>query len=126
MHPITLFLQKNVFYLLLAILALNLFQRRYQKYSEKKRFATLYLSVLVLAWMVLIILTVAFRWPELILIPLTAALAVAGYIFRREVFPFRLNCRKCGQQLSAKRLLFFDSNTCETCDPFEESSQSPR
>ena len=40
MHPLTLFLQKNLFYLLLAVLALNLFQRRYQKASERKRFAT--------------------------------------------------------------------------------------
>ena len=61
MHPLTLFLQKNLFYLLLAVLALNLFQRRYQKLAEKKRFATLYLSMLVLAWMILVIVVVAIR-----------------------------------------------------------------
>ena len=41
------------------MLALNLFQRRYQKHSEKKRYATLYLAVLVLAWMILVIVVVA-------------------------------------------------------------------
>ena len=41
LHSITLFLAKNVFYLLLAVLALNMFQRRYQQHAQKKRMATL-------------------------------------------------------------------------------------
>ena len=51
MHPLTLFLQKYLYWLLLAVLALNLFQRRYQQQAQRKRFATLYLAMLVLAWM---------------------------------------------------------------------------
>ena len=120
MHPITLFLQKNLFYLLLAVLALNLFQRRYQKASEKKRFATLYLAMLVLSWMILVIVVVAFRWPDWLLIPFTLAVAAVGVIFRRHTFPFRLRCARCGGSLEGKRLLFYDSNTCERCDPQEE------
>jgi 8-oxo-dGTP diphosphatase len=119
-HPLTLFLQKNLFYLLLAVLALNLFQRRYQKASLKKRFATLYLSMLVLAWMVLVIVVVAFRWPDWLLIPFTLALAGIGVVFRRHTFPFRLRCARCGQALEAKRILFYDSNACERCDPQAE------
>jgi multisubunit Na+/H+ antiporter MnhG subunit len=121
MHPIILFLQKYLFYLLLAVLALNLLQRRYQKYSEKKRFATLYLSMLVLAWMISIIIMVFFRLPDLLLIPFTAAPAAVGIVFRRRVFPFRLRCAQCRQPLSSKRLLFFDSNACERCDPHEDA-----
>ena len=120
MHPITLFLQKNLFYLLLAVLALNLFQRRYQKLSERKRFATLYLAMLVLSWMILVIVVVALHWPEWLLIPFTLALAVVGAIFRRHTFPFRFRCVRCGQSLEAKRVLFFDSNACERCDPQAE------
>jgi multisubunit Na+/H+ antiporter MnhG subunit len=121
MHSIILFLQKYLFYLLLAVLALNLFQRRYQKYSAKKRFATLYLSMLVLAWMILIIIMVFFHLPDLLLIPFTAALAAVGIVFRRQVFPFRLRCVQCRQPLSSKRMLFFDSNACERCDPHEDA-----
>jgi 8-oxo-dGTP diphosphatase len=121
MHPVVLFLQKNLFYLLLAVLGLNLFQRRYQKYSEKKRFATLYLAMLVLAWMILVIVMVYFRLPDLMLIPFTAALVVVGVLFRRQIFPFRLRCVQCRQTLSSKRVLFFDSNACERCDPHEDA-----
>jgi hypothetical protein len=121
MHPLVLFLQKNLFYLLLAVLGLNLFQRRYQKYSEKKRYATLYLGMLVLAWMILVIIMVYFRLPDLLLIPFTAAVVVPGILFRRQVFPFRLRCVQCRQPLSSKRVLFFDSNACERCDPHEDA-----
>jgi multisubunit Na+/H+ antiporter MnhG subunit len=120
MHSIVLFLQKNLFYLLLAVLGLNLFQRRYQQYSEKKRFATLYLGMLVLAWMILVILMVYFHLPDVLLIPLTAAVVLAGFLLRRRVFPFRLRCVQCHQPLSSKRVLFFDSNACERCDPHED------
>jgi len=124
MHTIIVFLQKNLFYLLLAVLALNLFQRRYQKIAERKRYATLYLAMLVLAWMVLVILIYAFKLPDWLLIPFTAAPAVAGYVFRRHTFPFRLRCVKCGQQLTSKRLFFYDSNACERCEPHEEPPKS--
>jgi 8-oxo-dGTP diphosphatase len=117
MHPLTLFLQKNLFYLLLAVLALNLFQRRYQKTSQRKRLATLYLAILVLAWMVLVIVVVAFGWPDWLLIPFTLALAGVGAVFHRHTFPFRFRCARCGKQLEAKRIVFFDSNTCEACEP---------
>jgi 8-oxo-dGTP diphosphatase len=119
-HPITLFLQKNLFYLLLAVLALNLFQRRYQKASERKRLATLYLAMLVLAWMILVIVVVAFHWPDWLLIPFTLAVASVGVIFRRHTFPFRLRCARCGGSLDSKRILFYDSNACERCDPQQE------
>jgi 8-oxo-dGTP diphosphatase len=116
-HPVTLFLQKNLFYLLLAVLALNLLQRRYQKSAERKRFATLYLAMLVLAWMILVIVVVAFRWPDWLLIPFTLGLGGIGAAFRRHTFPFRLRCARCGGSLDAKRILFFDSNACQRCEP---------
>lgn len=120
MHPVTQFLEKNIFYLLLAVLGLNLYQRRYQKHSERKRFATLYLAVLVLAFMIGVIVVAHFRFPEWLLLPFAAALAAVAVGFRRHTFPFRLKCAKCGRALSAKRVLCFDSNACELCDPHEE------
>ena len=115
LHSITLFLAKNTFYLLLAVLALNVFQRRYQQYSQKKRMATLYLGILILVFMVGAILVANFELPDVLIIPLAAAVILLGYVKREHVLPFRLNCRRCGQRMSGKRILFFDANTCDTC-----------
>jgi 8-oxo-dGTP diphosphatase len=123
-HQAALFLQKYLFYLLLGVLALNLFQRRYQKLSERKRFATLYLAMLVLSWMILVIVLLHFGWPDWLLVPFTLAPVAVGVIFRRHVFPFRLRCARCGRSLESGRILFYDSNVCERCDPPQE--QPPR
>ena len=117
MHQAALFLQKYLFYLLLGVLALNLFQRRYQKLSERKRFATLYLAMLVLSWMILVIVQLHFGWPDWLLVPFTLAPVAVGAVFHRHVFPFRLRCARCGRALEGKRILYYDSNVCERCDP---------
>jgi hypothetical protein len=115
LHTITLFLSKNIYYLLLAVLALNMFQRRYQQYAQKKRMATLYLGILILIFMVGTILIVNFKLPDVLILPLAAGVILFGYVKREHVLPFRLNCRQCGQSLSGKRVLFFDANTCDAC-----------
>ena len=105
LHSITLFFSKNIFYLLLAVMALNMFQRRYQPYAQKKRMATLYLGILI----------VNFKLPEALILPLAAGVILLGYVKREHVLPFRLNCRQCGRRMSSKRVLFFDDNTCDAC-----------
>jgi hypothetical protein len=115
LHSITLFLSKNIFYLLLAVLALNMFQRRYHQYAQKKRMATLYLGILILVFMVGTILIVNFKLPEALILPLAAVVILLGYVKREHVLPFRLNCRQCGRRMSSKRILFFDANTCDAC-----------
>jgi hypothetical protein len=124
LHSVTLFLAKNIFYLLLAVLALNMFQRRYQQYAQKKRMATLYLGILILVFMVGTILIVNFKLPDVLIFPLAAAVILLGYAKREHVLPFRLNCRQCGQRMSSKRILFFDANTCDTCAGSAQSAGS--
>jgi uncharacterized membrane protein len=116
LHALTTFVSEKILYLLLAVLVLNMLQRRYQQYVQKKRFATLYIGILILVLMVGTILIVYFNLPDILFIPLLALLILVGYRYRKQVFPFRLNCQSCGQRLSGKRILFFDSNTCEKCD----------
>ena len=116
LHSVNTFIAERILYLLLAVLALNMLQRRYQKHAQKKRFATLYIGILILVFMVGTVLIVYFDLPDILVVPLLAALVLIGYRYRRQVFPFRLNCRLCGQRLSGKRILFFDSNTCEQCE----------
>jgi uncharacterized membrane protein len=116
---VTTFVAENSLYLLLAVLVLNMLQRRYQKHAQNKRLATLYIAILILVLMVGTVLIVYLDLPDIIFLPLLAALILVGYRFRKQVFPFRLNCRICGQRLSGKRILFYDSNTCEKCEQVE-------
>jgi uncharacterized membrane protein len=115
-EAVTTFVSQRILYLLLAVLMVNMFQRRYQKTAQNKRFATLYIAILVLALMVGTVLIVTFDLPDVLFLPLLAVLILVGYIYRRKVFPFRLNCRNCGERLSGKRILFHDSNRCENCE----------
>ena len=118
-RSVTTFISERIIYLLLAVLVLNMLQRRYQQHAPKKRLATLYIAMLILAFMIGTVLIVYFDLPNILVVPLLAALLLVGYRFRSRIFPFRLNCRRCGQRLSGKRILFFDSNTCEQCEQRE-------
>lgn len=119
LSTVTTFVAEKSIYLLLAVLVLNMSQRRYQKHAQNKRLATLYIAILILVLMVGTTLIVHFDLPDIIFVLLLAALILVGYRFRRQVFPFRLNCRVCAQRLSGKRILFHDSNTCEKCEQTE-------
>jgi uncharacterized membrane protein len=116
LNTVTTFVSENILYLLLAVLVLNMFQRRYQQHAQKKRFATLYIAILILVLMVGTVLIVYLNLPDILFLPLLAVLVVVGYRFKKQVFPFRLNCRLCGERLTGKRILFYDSNTCEKCE----------
>jgi hypothetical protein len=67
--------------------------------------------------MVGVIVVAALAWPDWLLLPFTLALAAVGVALRRHTFPFRFRCVRCGAGLEARRVLFFDSNACERCDP---------
>lgn len=115
LRTLNVFLAGNLLYLLLAVLLLNMIQRRHQAQTLRKRFATLYIAVLLLSLMAGAIVIVYFRLPDLLLLPLLAGLVLIGYFYRAHVFPFRLRCRLCGARLPWRRILFFDENTCDRC-----------
>jgi hypothetical protein len=115
LHTVNGFLAGNLLYVLLGVLVLNMVQRRHQRQTQNKRFATLYIAVLVLTLMAGTIAIVYFRLPDLLLLPLVLALALVGYLNRRHVFPFRLRCSRCAARLGWNRILFFDDNACEAC-----------
>ena len=119
LHTINTFISEKSLYLLMAVLILNMFQRRYQKQTQKKRFATLYIGTLILALMVGSVLIRTFNLPDILIVALLVILVGVGYRYRKQVFPFRLTCVRCGQRLSGKRIIYFDSNTCEHCEPNE-------
>jgi 8-oxo-dGTP diphosphatase len=122
LHSVNLFLAENLFYLLLGVLLINMLQRRQRKTTQKKRMATFYLGVLVLVWMIGSILIVHFELPDLLQLPLVGALVLVAWRFRDHTFPFRRTCAKCGSPLSGNRMLYHDSNLCESCEPGQEGA----
>ena len=116
LHTVTTFVARNSLYLMLAVLVVNMLQRRHQQHARNKRLATLYIASLILALMVGTALIITFELPDILFLPLLAALILIGYRFRSKVFPFQLNCRSCGERLTGNRILFHDSNTCEKCE----------
>ena len=103
-------------WIVVAMLTLNLSQRRHLEHGERKRFATLYLSILVLVVFASSHLILLYGLPAATLgVVALLILAVAG-VFREQVLPFRLWCTSCGAKLSPKRVLYYDSNRCRNCE----------
>ena len=113
---IAYFLQKGLYYLLIALLVLNLLQRKHIKTGAKKRQATLYLAIVVLVLMTAAVLIRRFDFSESLLLPVILAAALLVLSKRSRFFPFLIHCLKCGQRLGWQRLLYHDSNLCESCD----------
>jgi hypothetical protein len=116
-NPVAHFLADWLTIPLVAILALNLLQRRYQQQAPAKRIATLVLSGLVLIVLCASFLMVRFQVPDAALIPVLAAVVLPAVLFRKIIFPFAFHCRHCGRRLGWKQALFSDDPHCPECHP---------
>ncbi|WP_319475531.1 8-oxo-dGTP diphosphatase [Marispirochaeta aestuarii] len=105
-----------VFYLLAAVLVFNMTQRKYQDLGEQKRFASLFIAVGILLFMVGLQIIRHFGLPPVSYLPL--GLAVAAYLgmLREKIFIFSPRCRECGKRFSLKEILYIDSPDC-SCGP---------
>ena len=119
-HTVSGFITDNFYWLFLAALFLNLFQRKHMKTGEKKRFATLFIALAFFAFFVGSGALVQFGLSDLFLIPLIGLIALVIWRFRDRIFPFTFKCVNCGARLDSKRMLFHDNNLCENCDTPEE------
>ncbi len=109
---------------LVAILLLNLAQRKIPN-STKKRYATIYLASILLLFEVgaVTILTRGWnhKWAWLLLAICIALL----YILRSRALPFRLKCAECGANLSFNRIIGGDENLCENCYYHAHPEEAP-
>jgi hypothetical protein len=113
---------KAAYFVFFGILLMNLYQKRYGKKGEGKRFATLYLGAA--AFFVFIAAGAITHSPRIFSRELPDGLifAVLGIITygvyrkREKTLPFRFRCEKCGAKLSAERAFFLDSNLCGDCE----------
>jgi uncharacterized membrane protein len=99
-----------------ALWAFHLSQRRLKEASERKRIATLSLTVVVIgAWVACWIFSVK-GIDDLYLIAVAVLAAEVVVWQRRLMLPYRLRCVHCGKPMKLTRVLNYDSNTCEACE----------
>jgi len=116
---ISTLLQKILLIPMVALWAFHLYQRRFKEAGTRKRIATLSLTMVIIGVWIAAWLFARYGVTDQWLIAV-AAVAVAVVIWqRRLVLPYRRTCVRCGKPLSFMRMLSWDSNTCEACEPAE-------
>jgi len=118
-------LSTPIYYLMLSIMILNLFQRKHMATGEKKRFATLWLAGTLLILQIEIGLLAANKQPDWMLIPAFALYAVILFLLRKKIFVFRRTCASCGAPLASREFIGRDDNLCATCAPTPEEEEKP-
>ncbi len=121
---ISTFLQRYLLVPIVAVWIFHLFQRRRLDRAGQKRNGTLYLTLVLLAVWALTWVLSRFSLQDLYLIPIAFLTLVLLVWQRRAIFPYRLRCVRCGHSLSVSRILFNDSNTCETCEPSRKQGEN--
>ncbi len=111
------FLNLYILVPLLAIWAYHLMQRRYAEVVGKKRLATMLITALILGFWAVSYFFLRFRVDDLYLIPVFLLVSALAVWQRKLFFPYRLTCAVCRARLPLKKILFFDSNACDACDP---------
>lgn len=99
---------------LIAILLLNLAQRKIPN-STKKRYATIYLASILLIFEVGAVTILSRGWNHNWAWLLLALCIALLYLLRKRALPFTLNCVECGAKLSFNRIIGGDENLCDSC-----------
>lgn len=117
-------LTEPVFWVLAGSAILNIMQRRHHKHCVKKRTATLYWAIMIFAFYIVVVVVASNEAvSDYFLIAGAAIVIAAGYFLREKAFPHRIKCESCGERLNFERILYYDSNMCEKCDPPNEDDQ---
>ncbi len=94
--------------------------RKHGVESQKKKVATIFHAIGLFGLLVAAASIVEFGLSDVVLLPVVAILAAAGYRYRDRVFPYRLTCPECGTRhsiLSEGFTNFYamDDNLCDDC-----------
>lgn len=114
---LSILLQRILLVPIVGLWIFHLYQRRFKDAAVRKRIATLSLTaVLIGGWVAAWLFeryTIDDRW-----LIVVAAAAVFLVVWQRKLMlPFRSRCVRCGKPLGLTRMLSWDSNTCEACEP---------
>lgn len=107
-------------YLMMAVLILNITQRKHIKHGGKKRLATLWVAGIILFFQIELVLILHYKLPDYFIIPAVILFLTAIYMLRSKILIFKTKCVSCGAKLDYKRIIYWDNNQCNTCDPPEE------
>jgi hypothetical protein len=114
---ISRFLTQYMLVPMVAIWVYHLAQRKYAQGGERKRLASMTITVLIMGLWIISYLFLRFKVEDLFL--LLVFLPAAGLtVWQKKLFfPFRLTCAACRAPLPLRKILFLDSNACDACDP---------
>lgn len=115
-HPVSNFIVSYFYWLFLAILVVNLMQRRYRAKAQRKRFATLYIAILVFVLYIYAFTLIRFNLSDWLLLIYGGAAGVLIGVYRRAFLPFALHCVSCGATLPFDRVVYADNNLCADCE----------
>lgn len=115
-HPVSGVIVDYAYWVFLAMLVLNLVQRRHQAVAQRKRFAVLYLAIMVFVLYIYSYGLIRLDISDWFLLAYGGPAALFLVVFRTTFLPFALRCRGCGARLTFNRVMFSDSNLCATCD----------
>lgn len=99
----------------LAVLVLNIFQRRYQTKSHHKRLATIYISALILVLNILYVMILQYGLPHWLAFPAILVPVGFAFLFRDKILIFRRKCVSCGRPLDIQTILYMDHSLCDDC-----------
>ena len=114
-------LQTPLIFITAGFLVFNMTQRSHVNHGQKKRFASLYLGGIVLLMYLFAALIDRFFLSDLFLLPAAGILIAAVVIKRHLFFPHKIHCTSCGERLSIKKILYYDSPICTTCTEKQET-----
>jgi len=124
-HIVSNLIVEYFYWVFLAILAVNLMQRRRGREAQQKRLASLYIAIMVFIFYIyaygLIRLGLS-DWYLLIYLAVAVGLMAS---FRKLFLPFTFRCRSCKQVLSFNRMIFSDTNLCADCAHTTDSETEP-
>ncbi|MDC7244791.1 MAG: 8-oxo-dGTP diphosphatase [Sphaerochaetaceae bacterium] len=105
----------NYLWFLVAILVINMYQRKHVPRSNNKRIATLIIASLAMLWQVFIVIIITRGWPHYLAVPALALTVAIAYPFRKRILLFRNTCAQCGVKLNFTQIVNFDDNLCDEC-----------
>lgn len=104
------YLSDGLYWTFLAMLLLNILQRKHQKKAQRKRFATLYLALGIFGMLIVSQLILIYDGADWMLLPGFAAVAAGVYRYREHTFPFRLHSPVDGRRLTWEEILYDDNH----------------
>ncbi len=116
-------LSQPLYYLMMAVLIANLTQRKHVKHGNKKRLATLWVAGILLFLQVELVLIQHFKVSDLFLLPAFILALALFYPLRSKIFIFRTKCAECNEKMDFKKIVYWDNNLCDSCQPETEEDK---